>query len=308
MEEELFEPEAGAGFVEVVDFSWEVDGFQGVSEAGQAAAGAEAGGKPLDGVLGDRDRLFGPLAEFGGTEGLGGGMPWDQGRRAAGPGGGLFGDPCAGCSGSPAPSPPAEDASLTNSHSRTAKPRADRLPVRRSWVPGMSFEATQGWLNQVARTWPVASPTLTLTMRRRPLRKGRGCLPWTSTWTVAVSPGVTSPSSLMRRSRWRLGMWKRRSPMVRRPASAAASAVLGPMPLRAPRPWSRTLGRGQWTGASSSSARPSSRALPKARTTGRPAATTSSAVPPRGSRPRPRRACGCRARRAGSGRPRRRSG
>ena len=41
-------------------------------------------------------------------------------------------------------------------------------------MPGVSFPATQGWLNQVARTWSVSSPTLTLTMRRRPRRKGRG--------------------------------------------------------------------------------------------------------------------------------------
>ena len=45
----------------------------------------------------------------------------------------------------------------------------------------------------------------------------------------------------------------------------------------------------------------------KDRTTGRPAATTSSAVPPRGSRSRLRRGRGCRAPRAGSAPPRRRS-
>ena len=40
--------------------------------------------------------------------------------------------------------------------------------------PGSSLSATQGWLNQVARTWPLSSPTLTPTIVSRPLRNGRG--------------------------------------------------------------------------------------------------------------------------------------
>ena len=36
-----------------------------------------------------------------------------------------------------------------------SKPFPENFPVMSSSVPGTSFEATQGWLNQVARTCPL---------------------------------------------------------------------------------------------------------------------------------------------------------
>ena len=88
----------------------------------------------------------------------------------------------------------AQQPAETTSHSFTANPRGFRLPVSTNSVPGTSFPAAQGWLNQVALTWPDSSPTLTLTKVRRPLRKGRGWEPSTSTRTVPASPTSSSAS------------------------------------------------------------------------------------------------------------------
>ncbi len=96
-------------------------------------------------------------------------------------------------------------AGAISSHSCTARPLALRFPVISTVEPCSSFELTQGWLNQVARTLPVSSATRTPTIVSFPRRKGRGGLPITVTITVPVSPGWRLSSALIWRSRWLCG-------------------------------------------------------------------------------------------------------
>ncbi len=97
---------------------------------------------------------------------------------------------CPGGGSSSAGSP----AGLTSSHSFTANPFALRFPVRSTSEPFSSFPETQGWLNHVALTESLSSPTFTPTMVRLPRRNGRGGLPITVTRTVPVSPFSSDPS------------------------------------------------------------------------------------------------------------------
>ena len=238
-----------------------------------------------------RARLLGPLADLLRAQALGGRMHGHEAPRTADPR--LRAGP---------------SAAATSSHSLTVKPRGVSLPVSRSCGrPCPASPATQGWLNQVARTWPESSPTLTPTMVRRPLRKGRGRLPSTSTRTVPVSPGSMLASCRIWRSRWRCGKRSSRSPTVRSRRGRGLGRASA-RPRRAP----AARRRGRWGGASGRGRREARRGSARrrrrsARATAPPAATTSSADPPRGSRSRPRRGRGCRSPRARSARPRRRS-
>ena len=116
----------------------------------------------------------------------------------------------AGWTGTKDPERSSPDSSIslagaTISHSCTASPFGLRLPVIRIRDPFSSLPLTHGWLNQVARTESVSSPTRTPTIVSFPRRNGRGGLPITSTSTVPVSPAPSASSSRICRSRWECG-------------------------------------------------------------------------------------------------------
>ena len=127
-------------------------------------------------------------------------------------------------------------------------------------MPGGYLPTSHGWLKNVTFIGPVSSATVASTSGRIPRRRtGREVIERTSTTTVACSPGRRA--STVRASRRSRGRCSRRSPTVWRPSVSAAAAAFGGFTLSGA---ASPDGRGQWTGASSSSAGPSSRRSAKA--------------------------------------------
>ena len=176
--------------------------------------------------------------------------------------------------------------------------------------PGPASAATQGWLNQVARTMPDVVADFDRGDREAAAaERARGVAE-----DLDLDGRLSRPARARRPGRrcgrggcgGSAGGGRRRSRCRPR---AAASASFGPDPVERPQrdledaragPVDRgvaQLRRGQLA----------RRRRRRARATGRRAATTSSAARPRGSRSRPRRGRGRRSPRAGSAPPRRRS-
>ena len=134
------------------------------------------------------------------------------------------------------------------------------LPASMSRVPALYWSLSHGWLKKVAFMTPVASLTTASTSGFMPRRRtGRELIERTSTITVAVSSGVSSP--IVRASPESRGMWSSRLPTVVRPSASAASAAGRGFQVTGS---SRREGRGQRTGAARRAAASSSSALAKA--------------------------------------------
>ena len=208
----------------------------------------------------------------------------------------------------PHPSLLADRGTNLSSYSRHRNPRLSREPVSSSDVPGVSFCATQGWLNQVALIGARFVADFDRDDRE-----------------AAAAEGARLGAQHLdqhRRLAARLELGHRNRPCGR--GGCAGRAAAGRRPSRCPprrrlrasfgpdasRASSESVedARAAASGRGRRAAAPASARSRRRRTTaatGRRAATTSSADRPRGSRPRPRRGRGCRSPRAGSGRPRR---
>ncbi len=102
--------------------------------------------------------------------------------------------------------------------------RAASLPCRTSRVPFGYLRANHGWLKNVAFIIPVSSATTASTSGFIPARRtGRLPIERTSTTTVAPSPAVSVAT--VRASRRSRGRCSSRSPTVKSPSEAAASAA-----------------------------------------------------------------------------------
>ena len=128
-----------------------------------------------------------------------------------------------------------------------------REPVRSSRAPGSSFGASQGWLNQVARSEPDSSPTLTEVIERPRRRNGRGVpedldLDRPAAARLEVRDGDDRAVAVA------VGKAQEQVPEGRDPRLARRLGELRPDPLQGAYETSSTLGRGQWTGASRSCA------------------------------------------------------
>ena len=139
-------------------------------------------------------------------------------------------------------------------------PRGPSLPCSTRRVPFGYLLASHGWLKNVALTIPVASATCASTSGFIPRRRtGRLAIERTSTTIVAPSPGVSVAT--VRASRRSRGRCSSRSPTVSSPSDAAASAAFAGLTLSGA---CSADGRGQRTGAPSSSSRSSCMAVAKA--------------------------------------------
>ena len=246
VEEQLFELESLARLPRRRPRSRESGPPDRVGDPRQPASRPHLGRQRLDHVRRQPDRLLDPLPDLLGFELLGRRMDRDQ---------------LAPPAGAAAPSPPSGPSgpAARSSYSETRKPRLSREPVSSKLEPGISFCAIQGWLNQVARSEPESSPTLTEVIGGRVGGTGAGCCRGPRRGSSRCRPAPARRAATTVRSRWLCGKRMSRSPSVEIPASAAASASFGPTPESEVRETSRTLGRGQWTGASRSSVSVSSR-------------------------------------------------
>jgi len=84
---------------------------------------------------------------------------------------------------------------ISNASGRKLRPSS--RPLSRSRTPGLSFSASQAWLNQTTSTLPDSSATVASTIRRLRRRVGRRRELRTSTRSVAGSPGAIAETVLI---------------------------------------------------------------------------------------------------------------